>query len=137
MFKEEEQARINCEGLGYWAEQLENQRRLFLQLKETYQSAVKILPNDDVYSAKCSKKLQGLLTAITAYEKQNSTLRRYFISKGESGGMYRAALQFLVKGGKTVGKEALITGTKVINDILSTCNISTPVTCTASVPSVL
>ncbi|GIY27659.1 hypothetical protein CDAR_245711 [Caerostris darwini] len=64
--KEEQQARINCEGLRHSTEQLENHRRLFLQMKETYQSVVKILPKDDAYNAMCSKKLQGLLTAITA-----------------------------------------------------------------------
>ncbi|GIY22057.1 uncharacterized protein F54H12.2 [Caerostris extrusa] len=31
--------------------------------------------------------------------------------------LFRAALPFLVRGGKVVGKEALVTGTKVINDV--------------------
>ncbi|GIX82159.1 hypothetical protein CDAR_107301 [Caerostris darwini] len=70
MSKEEQQARINCEGLRRSTEQLENHRKLFLQMKETYQSVVKILLKGDAYNAICSKKLQGLLTAITAYEKQ-------------------------------------------------------------------
>ncbi|GIY69789.1 hypothetical protein CEXT_63921 [Caerostris extrusa] len=47
MSKEEQQARINCEGLGHSTEQLENHRRLCLQMKETYHSVVKILPKDD------------------------------------------------------------------------------------------
>ncbi|GBN60160.1 hypothetical protein AVEN_241298-1 [Araneus ventricosus] len=33
--------------------------------------------------------------------------------------LFRAALPFLVKGGKALGKEALITGTNVINDVVS------------------
>ncbi|GBM31277.1 hypothetical protein AVEN_91279-1 [Araneus ventricosus] len=35
------------------------------------------------------------------------------------GGIFRAVLPFLVKGGKALGKEALITGTNVINDVVS------------------
>ncbi|GBN93476.1 hypothetical protein AVEN_83817-1 [Araneus ventricosus] len=37
----------------------------------------------------------------------------------ELGGIFRAALPFLVKGGKALGKEVLITGTNVINDVVS------------------
>ncbi|GBM08449.1 hypothetical protein AVEN_263319-1 [Araneus ventricosus] len=33
--------------------------------------------------------------------------------------LFRAALPFLVKGGKALRKEALITGTNVINDVVS------------------
>ncbi|GFS72300.1 uncharacterized protein TNCV_1827141 [Trichonephila clavipes] len=33
--------------------------------------------------------------------------------------LFRAALPFLVKGGKAVGKEALRTGTRVVSDVLS------------------
>ncbi|GFW59969.1 uncharacterized protein F54H12.2 [Trichonephila clavipes] len=32
--------------------------------------------------------------------------------------LFRAALPFLVKGGKAVGKEALRTGTRVVSDVL-------------------
>ncbi|GFW90502.1 uncharacterized protein F54H12.2 [Trichonephila clavipes] len=33
--------------------------------------------------------------------------------------LFRAALPFLVKGGKTIGKEVLITGSRVASDVLS------------------
>ena len=33
--------------------------------------------------------------------------------------LFRAALPFLVKGGKTIGKEALLTGSRVVSDVLS------------------
>ncbi|GBN12082.1 hypothetical protein AVEN_204137-1 [Araneus ventricosus] len=33
--------------------------------------------------------------------------------------LFRTALPFLVKGGKALGKEALVTGTNVINDVVS------------------
>ncbi|GIY37614.1 uncharacterized protein CDAR_125911 [Caerostris darwini] len=39
--------------------------------------------------------------------------------------LFRAALPFLVRGGKVVGKEALVTGTKVINDVLSGKDLET------------
>lgn len=42
--------------------------------------------------------------------------------------LFRAALPFLVKGGKAVGKEALITGTKVVNDVLSGENFKSATT---------
>ncbi|GFW25039.1 uncharacterized protein F54H12.2 [Trichonephila clavipes] len=35
------------------------------------------------------------------------------------GGIFRAALPFLVKGGKTIGKEVLMTGSRVASDVLS------------------
>ncbi|GBL63119.1 hypothetical protein AVEN_107143-1 [Araneus ventricosus] len=38
---------------------------------------------------------------------------------GIFGRLFRAVLPFLVKGGKALGKEALITGTNVINDVFS------------------
>ena len=37
--------------------------------------------------------------------------------------MFRAALPFLVKGGQSVGKEALRTGTQVMSDVLAGENI--------------
>ncbi|GIX90849.1 uncharacterized protein F54H12.2 [Caerostris darwini] len=39
--------------------------------------------------------------------------------------LFRTALPFLVRGGKVVGKEALVTGTKVINDVLSGKDLET------------
>ncbi|GIY72273.1 uncharacterized protein F54H12.2 [Caerostris extrusa] len=39
--------------------------------------------------------------------------------------LFRAALPFLARGGKVVGKEALVTGTKVINDVLSGKDLET------------
>ena len=33
--------------------------------------------------------------------------------------LFRAALPFLVKGGKTIGKEALLTGSRIASDVLS------------------
>ncbi|GFX12483.1 uncharacterized protein TNCV_2929771 [Trichonephila clavipes] len=33
--------------------------------------------------------------------------------------LFRAALPFLVKGGKTIGKEVLMTGSRVASDVLS------------------
>ncbi|GIX76933.1 uncharacterized protein F54H12.2 [Caerostris extrusa] len=39
--------------------------------------------------------------------------------------LFRAALPFLVRGGKVVGKESLVTGTKVINDVLSEKDLET------------
>ncbi|GIY06030.1 uncharacterized protein CDAR_24611 [Caerostris darwini] len=39
--------------------------------------------------------------------------------------LFRAALPFLVRGGKVVGKEDLVTGTKVINDVLSGKDLET------------
>ncbi|GIY69569.1 uncharacterized protein CDAR_82081 [Caerostris darwini] len=39
--------------------------------------------------------------------------------------LFRAALPFFVRGGKVVGKEALVTGTKVINDVLSGKDLET------------
>ncbi|GIY54860.1 uncharacterized protein CDAR_248761 [Caerostris darwini] len=39
--------------------------------------------------------------------------------------LFRAALPFLVRGGKVVGKEALVTGTKVINDVLTGKDLET------------
>ncbi|GIY10787.1 uncharacterized protein F54H12.2 [Caerostris darwini] len=39
--------------------------------------------------------------------------------------LFRAALPFLVRGGKVVVKEALVRGTKVINDVLSGKDLQT------------
>ncbi|GIX79573.1 hypothetical protein CDAR_482531 [Caerostris darwini] len=66
----EEQARINCEGLRHSTKQLDAHKTLFLQMKETYLAVVKNLPKEEEYNVMCSKKLQGLLTSIAAYEKQ-------------------------------------------------------------------
>ncbi|GBM67577.1 hypothetical protein AVEN_73706-1 [Araneus ventricosus] len=38
---------------------------------------------------------------------------------------FRAARPFLVKGGKALGKEALVTGTNVVNDVVSGEDIKT------------
>ncbi|GFW90556.1 uncharacterized protein F54H12.2 [Trichonephila clavipes] len=35
--------------------------------------------------------------------------------------LFRAALPFLVKGGKTIGKEVLMTGSRVASDVFNTC----------------
>ncbi|GIY60502.1 hypothetical protein CDAR_181672 [Caerostris darwini] len=57
-------------GLRHSTEQLDKHKKLFLQVKETYQAVVKNLPKDEEYNAVCSKKLQGLLTSIEADGKQ-------------------------------------------------------------------
>ncbi|GIY60501.1 hypothetical protein CDAR_181671 [Caerostris darwini] len=60
-------------GLRHSTEQLDKHKKLFLQVKETYQAVVKNLPKDEEYNAVCSKKLQGLLTSIEADGKQKGS----------------------------------------------------------------
>ncbi|GIX77431.1 hypothetical protein CDAR_58591 [Caerostris darwini] len=66
----EEQTRINCEDLRHSTKQLDQHKKLFLHVKETYQAVVQTLPKDEEYNVMCSKKRQKLLTSIVVYEEQ-------------------------------------------------------------------
>ncbi|GIY11072.1 uncharacterized protein F54H12.2 [Caerostris darwini] len=68
----------------------------------------------------CSKKFEEHYTnqagsGIPHYE--GISFQRGYGLGGVFRRLFRAALPFLVRGGKVVGKEAPVTGTKVINDV--------------------
>ncbi|GBM48097.1 hypothetical protein AVEN_34417-1 [Araneus ventricosus] len=70
----------------------------------------------------CTTKFQEHYTnhkgsGIPYYE--GVSFQKVYGSGGIFRRLFRAALPFLVKGGKALGKEALITGTNVINDVVS------------------
>ncbi|GIY93390.1 uncharacterized protein F54H12.2 [Caerostris extrusa] len=76
----------------------------------------------------CSKKFEEHYTnqsgsGIPHYE--GISFQRGYGLGGVFRRLFRAALPFLVRGGKVVGKEALVTGTKVINDVLSGKDLET------------
>ncbi|GIY56170.1 uncharacterized protein CDAR_283341 [Caerostris darwini] len=76
----------------------------------------------------CSKKFEELYTnqsgsGIPHYE--GISFQRGYGLGGVFRRLFRAALPFLVRGGKVVGKEAPVTGTKVINGVLSGKDLET------------
>ncbi|GIX90613.1 uncharacterized protein CDAR_400811 [Caerostris darwini] len=76
----------------------------------------------------CSKKFEEHYTnqsgsGIPHYE--GISFQRGYELGGVFRRLFRAALPFLVRGGKVVAKEALVTGTKVINDVLSEKDLET------------
>ncbi|GFX80604.1 uncharacterized protein TNCV_498711 [Trichonephila clavipes] len=70
----------------------------------------------------CTKRFEdhyaGQIGSGLNHYKGNSFQKGYGIG-GIFRRLFRAALPFLVKGGKTIGKEVLMTGSRVASDALS------------------